>query len=146
MANYSEKDKQAVRNLFQSLVITREIGISEIVDGLALPDYSARAERVIGYFINMLPSFDFDGVWDCAKLEKGLDSIGDKMAAIAFHDDLCKLLTEQDIHNCLKHHIDFSAMLANYEKEQAEERAGWKSKLDCADMERASDIRRTWKS
>jgi len=150
---YNESNKETIKNLYQWLVEADETAISEIVDGKPVPAYSARAKTILGHAICMLPSFDFVGALDSAKIEcerTGQELVA-VMSATAFHDDLCELMTDHDMHECLKEHINYSAMIDNYEREQVEERAGWKAMIALDERSRvrdmtSDDFRKEWQS
>jgi hypothetical protein len=148
MANYTDKEKQEVKNLFQSLVVLDQIGIREIVDGIAIPDYSHRAKDVLSASIMQMANCPLTDYMDSAKVTKpGLNQY-EEIKAFIF-SDLCELLADKDIHDCLKHHINYSAMIMNYEREQVEEVSGWQSMIRLDNAERVADInaddmRRTW--
>jgi hypothetical protein len=152
MANYTDKEKQEVKNVFQSLAVGGDISIREIVGGLAIPDYNARAMRRLLICIKQLPSSHVPCYLDSARimLGEGADILSVCMKADELiFADLCELLTEQDIDSCLRHHIDYSNILEGYERDQAGERSGWQSMIHLDNAERVTDInaddmRRTW--
>jgi hypothetical protein len=147
MATYTNEEKQSVKHLFQSLVVMDQIGIREIVDGLAIPDYNARAKKLLACQMTMLPNCPVVDYRDSVGTQFTPEADA-KMRELMF-DDLCELMTDQDIDSCLKHHINYDMFVRNYEREQAEERSGWQSMISLDERSRvkdmtADDTRKTW--
>ena len=151
MANYTDKEKQEVKNLFQSLVVLGQIGIKEIADGIAIADYSDESKVKLVKAIKQLPNCSVSCYLDTAKsLCPKMDVFSIcRMADYLVFSDLCELLDDKDIDSCLKHSIDYPNILEGYERDQADERSGWQSMIHLDNAERVADInaddmRRTW--
>jgi hypothetical protein len=140
--SYTQAEIQKVKNLFQSLCVTGSITIKEIVDGIATANLSKYAEFQLASMINtQIRSYPFACAADNASRDPSPDSILTKMMRYAVAE-IPEILSAKEIDSCLRHCIDYSNILMGYEREQAEERAGWQSKIDCDNRERALDAGR----